>query len=81
MSEKVRLSEKFAQFAEHWTPKIAGELNDSYILLTKLHGEFVWHAHAGEDEFFLVITYHSRNPRNLCGIIRQRGVDVGCQVQ
>jgi hypothetical protein len=29
--EKIVLSQKFSLFAEHWSPKIAGELNDSYI--------------------------------------------------
>lgn len=54
MSEIVNLVDKFAGFSEHWTPKIAGELNDSYVLLAKVQGEFVWHTHA-EDEFFLVV--------------------------
>ncbi|HMA34377.1 MAG TPA: cupin domain-containing protein [Chloroflexia bacterium] len=55
MAEVVRLSDKFARFTEYWTPKIAGELNGAYVLLAKLKGEFVWHQHANEDEFFLVI--------------------------
>ncbi len=52
--DKVNLAEKFAQFSEHWSPKIAGELNDSYIKLVKFQGEFVWHHHEQEDELFLV---------------------------
>lgn len=52
---KINLAQKFALFAEHWQPKIAGELNDSYIKLAKLQGEFVWHKHSNEDELFLVI--------------------------
>lgn len=53
--ETVNLAEKFSQFEECWSPKIAGELNDSYIKLVKLHGEFVWHHHDEEDELFLVV--------------------------
>lgn len=53
--EKVRLVDKFALFNEHWTPKIIGELNDAYVLLAKLKGEFLWHMHEEEDELFLVI--------------------------
>lgn len=53
--KKVNLAEKFAAFADPWSPKIAGELNDSYVKLAKLQGEFVWHKHDNEDELFLVI--------------------------
>ena len=53
--EKVNLSEKFALFQEHWSPKIAGEVNDSHVKLVKLRGEFVWHRHEAEDELFLVV--------------------------
>lgn len=53
--EVVNLAEKFSKFAEHYSPKIAGELNDSYVKLVKLKGEFVWHHHEDEDEMFLVV--------------------------
>ena len=53
--EKVNLAKKFDLFQEHWSPKIAGELNDSYLKLVKLKGEFVWHHHEAEDELFLVV--------------------------
>src|SRR4026207_1688108 len=52
--EKIRLSEKFASFAEHWRPKIVGELNGQEGKLVKFQGEFVWHQHAEADELFLV---------------------------
>ncbi len=55
MIDKVSLSEAFARFQNHWCPKIAGELNDSYVKLAKLKGEFVWHHHENEDELFLVV--------------------------
>ncbi|HEV2580107.1 MAG TPA: cupin domain-containing protein [Ktedonobacteraceae bacterium] len=55
MIEKITLADKFNRFSDHWKPKIAGELNDSYIKLVKLQGEFVWHHHENEDELFLVI--------------------------
>ncbi len=53
--EKVNLAGKFGLFQEYWSPKIAGELNDSYLKLVKLKGEFVWHHHEVEDELFLVV--------------------------
>ncbi len=53
--EKVNLSEKFNLFEDFWSPKIVGELNDSYVKLVKFQGEFVWHKHEEEDEMFLVV--------------------------
>ena len=53
--EKVNLTDKFNLFQDYWHPRIAGELNDSYIKLAKLKGEFVWHRHEAEDELFLVV--------------------------
>ncbi|MDT7808649.1 MAG: hypothetical protein QOJ70_2462 [Acidobacteriota bacterium] len=55
MIEKVNLSAKFDLFREHWSPKIAGEVNDSLVKLVKFRGDFVWHKHETEDEMFLVV--------------------------
>ena len=51
----VNLAEKFGLFADHWQPKVVGDLNGQYVKLVKLLGEFVWHHHADEDELFLVV--------------------------
>jgi mannose-6-phosphate isomerase-like protein (cupin superfamily) len=53
--EKVNIAEKFNLFNEHWSPKIAGEVNDIQVKFAKLKGEFVWHRHEHEDEMFLVV--------------------------
>jgi mannose-6-phosphate isomerase-like protein (cupin superfamily) len=53
--EKINLEQKYSLFHEFWSPKIVGELNDSYIKLAKLKGEFDWHHHDQEDELFLVV--------------------------
>ena len=53
--EVVDVAKKFELFTETWHPRIAGELNDSYVKLVKLQGEFVWHHHEHEDELFLVV--------------------------
>lgn len=53
--DKVNLSQKFELLTGYWSPKIVGELNDSYVKVAKLKGEFVWHKHESEDELFLVI--------------------------
>ena len=53
--DKVNLVQKFSLFQDYWTPKIVGNLNDSYVKLVKFKGEFVWHHHEAEDELFLVV--------------------------
>ncbi|MEN3332637.1 MAG: hypothetical protein V7641_2002 [Blastocatellia bacterium] len=56
--EKVNLAEKLTRFTDTWSPKIVGEINDAYVKLVKLEGEFVWHHHDSEDEMFLVVKGH-----------------------
>jgi mannose-6-phosphate isomerase-like protein (cupin superfamily) len=51
----VNLSKKFSEFSDHWSPKVAGELNGQHVRLAKLKGKFVWHHHDEEDELFLVV--------------------------
>ncbi len=53
--DKVNLAQKFSQFSEHYSPKIVGEINDTYVKLAKLQGDFLWHHHDTEDELFLVV--------------------------
>jgi mannose-6-phosphate isomerase-like protein (cupin superfamily) len=52
--DKVNLAQKFELIHDYWQPKIVGELNESYVKLVKIKGEFVWHKHDNEDEMFLV---------------------------
>jgi len=53
--QKINLLQKFNLVTEYWSPKIVGELNDSYVKVVKLKGEFIWHHHEQEDELFLVV--------------------------
>ena len=53
--QKVNLSEKLALFADFWSPKAVGSVNDFLVKLVKLEGEFIWHSHEVEDELFLVL--------------------------
>jgi mannose-6-phosphate isomerase-like protein (cupin superfamily) len=53
--EIVNLQQKFAKFSEHYKPHIIGEVNDCYVKVVKLKGEFIWHHHDHEDELFLVV--------------------------
>lgn len=54
--QPINLADKLARFREHWSPKVIAELNGQQVKLAKLHGEFVWHHHADEDELFLVLS-------------------------
>lgn len=44
------------QVTQHWTPRVIGRVNDQYVKVAKLLGEFVWHAHEEGDEMFLVVS-------------------------
>jgi mannose-6-phosphate isomerase-like protein (cupin superfamily) len=52
--QKINLDEKFALFDEHWRPKTVAALNGQEVKIVKVKGEFPWHHHANEDEFFMV---------------------------
>jgi mannose-6-phosphate isomerase-like protein (cupin superfamily) len=54
MMKPVNLEAAFESFGEHWSPRIAAELNGQHVKVVKLLGEFVWHHHEHEDELFLV---------------------------
>jgi mannose-6-phosphate isomerase-like protein (cupin superfamily) len=76
--QKVRLSEALASFNDLWSPRIVGELNGQHVKLVKLHGEFVWHHHAAEDEMFLVVRgSFQMNFRDAAGNVRQLEVNQG----
>jgi mannose-6-phosphate isomerase-like protein (cupin superfamily) len=53
--ESVSVAEALSRFAELWSPRIIGRVNDYDVRVAKVQGEYVWHAHADTDEFFLVI--------------------------
>ena len=53
--KKINISQKLAQFNDHWNPRIIGELNKQHVKLAKIKGEFIWHKHDEEDEMFLVL--------------------------
>src|SRR5438045_8726158 len=54
MSDKFNLDKKFALFSEQWRPKVVAALNGQEVKIVKVQGEFPWHHHDTEDEFFLV---------------------------
>jgi mannose-6-phosphate isomerase-like protein (cupin superfamily) len=45
-----------SELKDYWSPRVVGQVNDQYIKVAKLKGEFTWHKHDDEDEMFLVST-------------------------
>ena len=48
------LDAEFAAVSALWSPRVVAMANGQYVKVAKVRGEFVWHRHADEDEFFLV---------------------------
>lgn len=64
--QAVNLAQKLSLFSDHWRQRLVGEINDFQVKVTKFQGDFIWHHHEHEDEFFLVVkgsfTMHYREP-------------------
>lgn len=52
--QKRNLKDLFSGISDFWSPKIIGAVNDQYVKIAKLKGEFIWHAHRDEDEMFFI---------------------------
>jgi hypothetical protein len=55
VDDVIRLEAVLSGVAEHWAPRRVGTVNDYDVKVVKVLGEFVEHAHADTDEFFLVL--------------------------
>lgn len=53
---KIDLAEKLTHIKDHWAPHIIATYNDNDVMVVKIQGEFVWHAHPETDDLFLVLT-------------------------
>ena len=53
--DPVNLATKLATFAEHWQPRTVAQFNGHDVMVVKVRGEFVWHAHPETDDLFLVL--------------------------
>ena len=51
----MNLEQQFARVTELWSPRVIGQVNDQYVKIAKLKGEFTWHKHDDEDELFYVV--------------------------
>jgi len=51
----INIQKKHAEFTKQWHPHQIAIVDDMQVLLAKIQGEFVWHAHEKEDELFQVV--------------------------
>lgn len=49
------LETELGAVSEYWSPRIVGQVNNQYVKVAKLKGEFTWHKHDDEDELFYVL--------------------------
>jgi mannose-6-phosphate isomerase-like protein (cupin superfamily) len=62
-----------ASLTEHWSPRVVADLDDSYVKVVKIEGEFVWHAHEAEDELFYVLKGELRIDMEAGGVTLREG--------
>ena len=55
MSNVVSPERIAASLTELWSPRVVGELDDSYVKVAKVYGTFGWHDHEHEDELFFIL--------------------------
>ncbi|MDC0317407.1 cupin domain-containing protein [bacterium] len=55
MSRVINPTEVAASLSDYWSPRIVAEVNESFVKVAKLKGEFPWHSHEHEDEMFMVL--------------------------
>ena len=51
----ISLEAACSALPELWSPRVLGRVNDQYIKVARVQGEFPWHSHEREDEMFLVL--------------------------
>ena len=55
MRQPVSLELACSALHDLWSPRIVGQVNDQYVKVARVQGEFPWHTHDREDELFLVL--------------------------
>lgn len=56
MNQAISPLQAARSLTESWSPRVIGEIDDSYVKVAKLHGQLLWHSHENEDEFFYVLS-------------------------
>jgi quercetin dioxygenase-like cupin family protein len=55
MDQPASLAAACASLTELWSPRVLARVNDQYLKVARVQGEFPWHTHEAEDELFLVL--------------------------
>jgi mannose-6-phosphate isomerase-like protein (cupin superfamily) len=52
----INLLDRARDLTEYFSPKVIGEVNDTYVKVARIKGDAIpWHHHAEEDELFYII--------------------------
>ncbi|KPM32328.1 Cupin domain protein [Croceitalea dokdonensis DOKDO 023] len=51
----INLKQKHQLFSKQWHPHQIATVDNMHVILAKIQGDFVWHAHEQEDELFQVL--------------------------
>ncbi len=52
---KIKFKDLVKEIKDPWQPKDIAYINDTALRIAQIHGEYHWHTHRNEDEFFYVI--------------------------
>ena len=53
--DKIQFKEIIKGIKDPWQPKDVAYINDTALRIAKIDGEYDWHTHRDEDEFFIVL--------------------------
>ncbi|WP_170007188.1 cupin domain-containing protein [Bacillus fonticola] len=51
----TNIKKQLEKITEYWSPRVVATVNNQYVKVAKLKGQFVWHKHENEDELFMVV--------------------------
>lgn len=55
MNQPISPAQRASSLDEYWSPKILAEVDEHFVKVAKVKGEFTWHAHDNEDELFYIL--------------------------